>query len=230
MPKDTYNTSSGGRRDSSALVYDPKTGKWVPSSPASSSASQTHSSPNPGKSPAPSGEPKKSASPPSDSKAAADKEFIEVEFNTLTGDLALTSTEKSIRIKVGDTIRLEGVGKYLSGLYFVSSIKRSLSKDNGYTHTLSLIKNGFGDSLKKSPPTAETRKEEVKKDTAPFKVGDKVRIVGDSATYSNASEGVKVPKWVKQKTLTIDAISKDGTRVRLNPIWSWTYIKNIQKV
>ena len=56
-----------------------------------------------------------------------------------------------------------------------------------------------------------------------------MKIVGD-AVYSNAHDGVKVPEWVKKKTLTVDGISKDGTRVRLMPIWSWTYIKYVQKV
>ena len=63
-----------------------------------------------------------------------------------------------------------------------------------------------------------------------FTVGDKVKIVGDDAVYSNASDGVKVPDWVKEQILTIDALSSDGTRARLNPIWSWTYTKFLQKV
>lgn len=219
-------TDSGNSRDSRvALVYDPVTGTWVPASATNEDGKATDSSPQTSDSVV-------DPNPVSkvDSKSAADKEYIETEFNTLTGELVLTSTEKSIRIKVNDTIKIEGLGKYLSGLYFVSSIRRTLSKDSGYTHSLSLFKNGFGNSLKKSQEEVETRKEEVPKTSPEIKVGDSVRIVGADAVYSNAHDGVKVPEWVKKKTLTVDAVSKDGTRVRLMPIWSWTYIKYIQKV
>lgn len=225
MPSDTYKPSAGGSRASNVqLVYDPATQSWVPISPTNESGQTSN----------PTTKTNQEVAEPSttskvDSKTAAQKEYIEVEFNTLTGDLTLTSTEKSIRIKVNDTIKVEGLGKYLSGLYFVISIKRTLNKDSGYTHTLSLLKNGFGSSLKKAQEPVETRKTEVPKTSPEIKVGDSVKIVGD-AVYSNAHDGVKVPEWVKKKTLTVDGISKDGTRVRLMPIWSWTYIKYVQKV
>ena len=48
--------------------------------------------------------------------------------------------------------------------------------------------------------------------------------------YSNASEGVWVPKWVTQKVHTVDGVSSDGKRVRLKEIWSWTYVKFLKKV
>lgn len=226
MALDTYKTmsDSGGRNSSTPLVYDPATGSWVASSPTNENG-QTSETPQ---TPPSVAEP--SSTSKVDSKTAAEKEFIEVEFNTLTGELSLTSTEKSIRIKVNDTIKLEGLGKYLSGLYFVTSVRRTLNKDSGYTHSLSLVKNGFGSSLKKAQEPVETRKEEVPKPSPEIKVGDSVKIVGADATYTNASAGVKVPEWVKKKTLTVDGVSKDGTRVRLMPIFSWVYLKDIQKV
>lgn len=222
MPSDTYNADSNGRSSSVSLEYNSETGTWVPASPTSTGGDSQSDSSN------------ESVSGPSetskvDSKTAAEKEFIEVEFNTLTGDLSLTSTEKSIRLKVNDTIKLEGLGKYLSGLYFVTSVRRTLNKDSGYTHSLSLVKNGFGNSLKKAQEPVETRKTEVLKTSPEIKVGDSVKIVGN-AYYTNASAGVKVPEWVKKKTLTVDDISKDGTRVLLMPIFSWVYIKDVQKV
>lgn len=222
MRQDMYvtMTDAGGNRDSNtALVYDPTTGTWVPSSstptPSVPQTTDTVVDTNP--------------TSKVDSKTTAEKEFIEIEFNTLTGELALTSTEKSIRLKVNDTIKIEGLGKYLSGLYYVTAVRRTLSKDGGYTHSLSLLKNGFGDSLKKSQEVVETRKEEVPKPSPEIKVGDSVKIVGN-AYYTNAHAGVKVPEWVKKKTLTVDGISKDGTRVRLMPIFSWVYLKDVQKV
>lgn len=221
-----YWSTDSGSRNSTARVYDPKTGTWVTAT-ATNEDGMTDSLPDDSGN-VPDNNPKSQV----DSKTAAEKEYIEIEFNTLVGELGLTSTEKSIRLNVNDTIKIEGVGKYLSGQYFISAIRRRISKDDGYTHTLTVIKNGFGNSLKKSQTESEpeTRKEEVQKSVSDIKVGDSVRIVGDDAVYSNAHDGVKVPAWVKQKTLTVDAISSDGTRVRLNPIWSWTYLKFIQKV
>lgn len=241
MPNDTYNSSSGQRTE---YVYDPTTGKWKPvtySSPSSSSGSASGGTTAPAKAPAkaPAASPKppnvvNSANSQVNSQAIADKEFIEIEYNTLTGELMLAVNPTTIKIKVGQTIEIKGVGKYLSGLYYVSSIKRKIDNSSGYTQTLTVIKTGFGSSLKKiEPPAAPPpRKEPVPKapPTPALKVGDKVKIVGANAVYSNADDGVKVPEWVKKKVLTVDAISSDGTRVRLMPIWSWTYVKFIQKV
>lgn len=173
-----------------------------------------------------------------DSKTQAEKKYIETEFNTLTGDMALTPSKSTIKIKVNDTITLSGVGSYLSGQYFVSAVKRSISASGGYSQTITVMKNGFGDSLKQaksskttnSSGTSTNRSETVEKSASNFKVGDSVKIVGDNAVYSNASDGVKVPAWVKEKTLTVKQISSDGNRVLLMPIFSWTYVKFVQKV
>lgn len=225
MPFDTYASTDGSRSTNVSLSYDPTTGTWVSASPTDNKGQSTNTD----------SQAKEVVSKPSstskvDSKTAAEKEYIEAEFNTLTGELVLVSTEKTIRIQVNDTIKLEGVGKYLSGLYFVTSVRRTLNRDSGYTHSFSLVKNGFGSSLKKAQAEPETRKEEVSKTPSDFKVGEYVRIVGADATYSNASDGVKVPEWVKKKTLSIAKISSDGTRVLVQPINSWTYTKYVQKV
>lgn len=173
-----------------------------------------------------------------DSKTGAEKEYIDVEFNTLTGDVELIPTKNNMKLKAGQTVEFRGIGKYLSGLYFIAEIKRKIDKDNGFSMTATLYKNGFGDTLKStvSPaksPAQDNRVEKVdtSKNTVnnKFKVGDKVKIVGDDAVYANAHDGVKVPNWVKQQVLTIDAISEDGARVRLNPIWSWTYTKFLKQ-
>lgn len=175
-----------------------------------------------------------------DSKTNAEKEYIEIEFNTLTGDVELIPTKKNAKITAGCTVRFNGVGKYLSGLYFVSEVKRTIDKDNGLTMTATLLKNGFGDSLKNKnniseiSPAQDGRAETVDISsnvvTSRIKVGDKVKIISDEAIYSNAHEGVKVPNWVKNQILTVDALSEDGERARLNPIWSWTYVKYLQLV
>ena len=223
MPSNVYYTQvadGGGRSSNTSLQYDPKTGKWVPVTPSStSSANDAVVNKTPGE-----------TTSQVDSQTAAEKKYIEAEFNTLTGEMVLTASEKSIRIKVNDTIQVDGLGSYLSGLYYVTAIRRVLSKDGGYSHSLSLLKNGFGGSLKKSQEIEETRVEAVPKTAPEIKVGDTVKIVGDNAVYSNASDGVKVPDWVKKKTLTVQQISSDGTRVLLQPIFSWTYLSYVQKV
>ena len=122
----------------------------------------------------------------------------------------------------------------------MSEVKRNIDKDNGLTMTATLLKNGFGDSLKNKnnisepSPAQDGRAETVDISsnvvTSRIKVGDKVKIIGDEAIYSNAHEGVKVPNWVKNQILTVDALSEDGERARLNPIWSWTYVKYLQLV
>lgn len=225
----TYGGSNSGRSNVS-LVYDPVKRQWVESAPTNSNSSATG-----GASPTKTETAKStnSETPVSkvNSKKSADKDYIEIEFNTLQGDLQVTATEKSMKIKVNDTIKLEGLGSNLSGLYFVSEVKRSVSKDGGYSHSFTVIKTGFGGSLKKSQSEGEKpRKDEVKKEVKEIDKGDKVRIVGDSAVYSNAHDGVKIPKWVKEKQLTVQSISSDGTRVLLQPINSWTYIKFVKKV
>lgn len=235
MLKDADGSARGAKTN---LQYDPATGTWSPASATNTSASNLRYDPTTGlfseatspKNPVSSDTGAENPSKNVDSKKDAEKEYIEAEFNVLTGEMTLTPTEKSIRIKVNDTVRIEGLGKYLSGLYFVSSVSRNINKDNGYTHSLSLIKNGFGSSVKEAQPVKEeTRKEEVPKESPKIKLGDPVKIVGDDAVYSNAHDGVKVPAWVKKKTLTVSQVSADGTRVLLMPINSWTYIKNIQK-
>lgn len=242
MAMKMVKSDGGGRSTSTAKKYDPSSGKWVNS--VSNPTSTTNTKTVPKTNTTSTGSSSSSYTSPTptttkvDSQKDSDKKYIETEFNILTGDLTLTSTTKSIKIKVNDTVKLEGLGDYLSGLYFVSAVKRTITKDGGYSHVLSLIKNGFGSSVKKAvevvvvpeQPKEEPRKEEVVKTSPEFKVGDSVRIVGDNAVYSNASNGVRVPNWVKKKTLTIRQISGDKNRVLLMPILSWTYVKFIKKV
>lgn len=164
------------------------------------------------------------------SKTSAEKEYIEIEFNTLTGEVQVVPTSQNIKIKAGNTIELLGVGKFLSGLYFVSEVRRKISSSDGYTMSLSLFKNGFGESLK-SGARSGGRPTEVNTSAnvvnGAIRIGSKVKIVGANAVYAHAHDGVKVPNWVKQEVHTVDAIEDNGT-VRLKEIWSWTYSKFLQ--
>lgn len=206
--------------------YNPKTGKWEPTTSTKSDTSDKSSST--GKS----NENSSSASSSTtDSKSKADKEYIETEFNTLQGDLNVLPTKKTLSLKSGETIKLVGFGKYLSGLYYITAVKKSIDS-SGFSITISVIKTGFGDSLKsKSKAVSNPDKIEVSSSTT-FKVGDKVKFLTEESNkyiYSNAHEGVKVPKWVTQRVHTVDGVSDDGRRVRLKEIWSWTYVKFLKK-
>lgn len=241
----TYTSDSGGRSGAtteSGYSYDPTTGTWVPAVqilggdstddtvPDSFTDGDSHSQ--------------------TDTKTSAEKEYIDTEFRTLEGEAVVVPSNKAIRLKVNNTVRFEGLGRYLSGDYFVSAIKRTISKDGGYSQTLTVIKNGFGESLKKAYSNATGSDYRYSSDTAPdtsgavvdrkvpvekesssaIKEGDNVQIVGENAVYSNAHEGVKVPAWVKKKVLTVKQFSSDGNRVLLMPINSWTYLTYVKKV
>ena len=209
----------------SEYVYDPKSGTWIPKSPSignppSSSSQDPEDVPNSSTG---------GSSSQVDSKTEADKEYIETEFNTLVGELVVTPSKKTIRIKVNDTVNVLGVGSHLSGKYFVSAVKRTLTSDAGYSQTLTVIKNGFGDSLKKKVEsesnTTYNRAKAVNKSAPNVKVGDSVRIVGSAVLVT----GEQIPAWMKNRSLAVQEISEDGTRVLLMPISVWTYSRYVQK-
>lgn len=215
---------------SQELVYDPKTQSWVPAT--SSSAGGTVASTPASTSTTP--QPSQGAQTQTNSAGKANKEQAVLEYNTLEGDMTLRASVGVLKIKQDTTIQIAGIGTYLSGMYYVSNVTYALDASSGFGMTCTLVKTGFGSSLKApatTPVEVAVREEPVPLATSPaIKVGDSVRIVGDDATYSNASAGVKVPNWVKQKTLTVQQLSSDGTRALVQPIFSWTYLKYLQKV
>ena len=227
------------------MSYDPKTQSWVPSSASDSgsvSTSSASSSSTPSTADSSSSSTKSTTSKSSTqvkSAATAEKTQAVLEYNTLEGEITLKASVGVLKIKQGDTITLSGVGSYLSGLYFVTNVTRTLDSSSGFSETCTVIKTGFGKSLKdpsikagapaaSTPTSQSTRAEKIAVNTAStFQKGDNVKIVGDNAVYSN---NVKVPNWVKQKTLTVSSLSGDSTKVLLQPICSWVYTKFVQKV
>ena len=165
-------------------TYDPKTGTWSASYDIPAQDVPTSSAPAPAKSTAGGdtgsggGESNlKATSPDKDSSdGKTDKKYNTIEFNTLEGDLSFIVTEQTIMLKAGDTVRLEGLGKYLSGNYFVLSVTRNISRD-GYSHSAVVIRTDFGDKLKSgssteskggtTPPQAETTSSSEKASTEP---------------------------------------------------------------
>lgn len=233
MPNDTYPSGSNNR--ATEYKYNPATGVWEPVSSGTSVDNSGSKDTSLSTTTQNSGSVTVDKSSKVNSQAQADSEYIEIEYNTLEGELPLKASKKTIKIKPGDTIKIEGLGKYLSGLYYVSAVKRTIDNSQGYSHTLTVIKTGFGSSLKRVQVTEKEtgRPEKTTPSTTPIKNGDKVKFLTVEAkkyTYSNADEGKYVPKWVTEKVHTVDAISKDGKRVRLKEVWSWTYVKFLKKV
>lgn len=245
-----YDTNGGSYQ----YVYNPKTGKWekVPASEGGSSGSSSSGSSSSSSSSSSSGgssgghssgstsnSNSGSSSSSSNSQTKADKDYIEIEFRTLVGQLQLIPTPKTISLRVGQTIELGGIGSYLSGKYFISDIRRTVSS-SGYTHTLTVIKTGFGDSIKTvtddapesgydggtidRPPQASTPS------SSSFNVGTKVKFKTEESKKYQYTNGVFVPLWVTKKTHTINKVSSDERTVRLKEINSWVYAADLKQV
>ena len=149
---------------SSSYTYDPKTGKWTKkttnsggsSSGGGGNSKKTHSS-----TPSSSGSNLTSSnSNKNSSTGSTEKKYNYIEINTLSGTLNFIVTEETIKLKAGNTVKLKGLGSYLSGNYYVQDITRQISS-NGYSHSATLIKTDFGKSLKTS--TSTTNKKPVPK-------------------------------------------------------------------
>lgn len=139
-----------------SYYYDPKTGTWKPQTSSGSSSSTGGSPANTGSSVGGSSGGKVTSPPSSPSTStgstspqhAVDTEVQNVEYDMLNGELVLHVTQETIKIKIMDTIEIQGVGRFLSGFYYVAAIKRSISS-SAYAHTLTVVKTEFGKSMKK---------------------------------------------------------------------------------
>lgn len=150
----------------SEYVYNPETRKWEKKSitaPAQSSSKGTIEQAKNSKSASSSSSSKETSQ--TNTQDTADKEYREIEYNTLEGELTITLSDLTHLVHVGDTVQLDGLGSNLSGLYFVSKIRRTLSGSNGYDVVLTVIKTGFGDGIKSGVVDGSTssRPNEVKK-------------------------------------------------------------------
>ena len=96
-------------------------------------------------------------------QGVANKEYVEHEFFTLQGDCPLIPTLETVKIKAGDTVNCLGLGKHLSGKYFVDEVTRCIDNSDGYSHSILVQKNGFGDSLKNRPNNDKNRLDTIAK-------------------------------------------------------------------
>lgn len=147
-------------------TYDEVTRKWEKQSitaPSQSSSKGTVEQAKNSKSASSSSSSKETSQ--TNTQDTADKEYREIEYNTLEGELTITLSDLTHLVHVGDTVQLDGLGSNLSGLYFVSKIRRTLSGSNGYDVVLTVIKTGFGDGIKSGVVDGSTssRPNEVKK-------------------------------------------------------------------
>jgi hypothetical protein len=60
----------------------------------------------------------------------------------------------------------------------------------------------------------------------PLKADDRVKISGGATNYTT---GEVIPHWAKERTHTVQQLSKAGDKVLLKEIYSWVWVKDIEK-
>ena len=149
------------------MTYDPQTGKWTKN--GGSSSSKSNKSGSKSSSNSKSGDNlTASSSSKNDSSGQVEKKYNYIEVNTLSGTLNFIVNEDTIKLKAGDTVKLNGLGKYLSGNYYVKDITRQISS-SGYSHSATLIKTDVGSSLKTSTKSKDKKKPVKKVTSSPSK-------------------------------------------------------------
>lgn len=148
------------------MTYDPQTGKWTKNGGGSSSSKSNNKNSS---SNSKSGDNlTASSSSKNDSSGQVEKKYNYIEVNTLSGTLNFIVNEDTIKLKAGDTVKLNGLGKYLSGNYYVKDITRQISS-SGYSHSATLIKTDVGSSLKTSTKSKDKKKPVKKVTSSPSK-------------------------------------------------------------
>ena len=87
------------------------------------------------------------------SSSKAKEKCNEIDYYNLQGTLNYIATPSTIKIKAGDTIKINGLGKYLSGKYYVVSVKRTIDS-GGYSHSAEVVRMNFGSSATSSTTTS----------------------------------------------------------------------------
>ena len=201
---------------SATMTYNPQTGKWTRNSGGGSSSSSSKKSSNKSNSSSKgSGDNLSSkSSSKNTSGGKVEKKYNYIEVNTLSGTLNFIVNEETIKLKAGDTVKLKGLGKYLSGNYYVKDITRQISS-NGYSHAATLIKTDVGASLKtktkskdKKKPTKQVKSSNSKdnaKRTYTVKKGDCLwniakKFYGNGSAYTKIYDAntnkIADPHWI----------------------------------
>ena len=134
------------------MSYDPNTGKWVSTGgdvetnsdkPTTSSEDNTQSDGN-----------------KDSSTSEAEETYNEIDYYNLQGELNYIATEETIKLKAGDTVTLNGLGKYLSGNYYMVSVTRTLDS-SGYSHKAEVVRMDFGSRIKTTTVKTKEKPKEV---------------------------------------------------------------------
>lgn len=228
----SYDNPIGPSNKPTGMKYDPKRGEWTPSYAPTSKSSKSSNPPSNGTAGDSKGD---TGTDKKDSAAGkAKKESVEIESNTLTADVPLVPSNKTLAIKVRDTVLIMGVGKYLSGNYYVTNKTVALDTSSGITVSISVIKSKFADNMK-------TPTELSGDDLALLKAPDKTRVepveleyadtlrVGDKVKLFDPSElGVSTP--VANGVLTVSKIKDNNTKVLLRELFCWVETNFVYKV
>ena len=128
------------------------------------------------------------------------------------------------------TILLQYLGKNLTGLYHVDKVTHTFNSSMGYEQTLSVSKNGFGDSIKRgntttpvpAPPKEEPRKEPV-------------QTLGEGETPINKwgtvtpKKGLNIRKDPSTKNKRITAMPKGSRVYCVSKKGEWYYVTARQR-
>ena len=141
----------------------------------------------------------------SSSDSDAKKDLMDSEVNVLKGDIELDPLAK---VSARTTITLSGLGKSISGLYFVDSVKYTFNQDSGFSKSCSVSRNGFGNYIKKGNIILENqvnsnenyRLEEVPREQIPLDVEQRTYTVVSGDTlwsialkfYNDGSQYTKI--------------------------------------
>lgn len=138
---------------------------------------------------------------PSSSQQRAEKEFIDKERRTLIGNAKLMP---NVYLEENRTVDVKGLGKVLSGLYYVDEVAITFDTGKGVSKEAVLSKSGFKGSLRMGvdapePPRREKEKPKVEKKTHTIVAGDTLWALAVKH-YGNGTQWRKIFNANKMKT------------------------------
>ena len=177
-----------------AQKLDPKTGKWTGTKTDEKGKEKTSNKDTTDK-----GGIKDSSSSKDTAPSKATQKVNKKTIRTLVGNLSMVPTENSIKVVPRSTIKLNGLGKYLSGNYYVETVERTIDASSGYSQNAVVIKTDFRNSLKIYAKYPDEKS----------KVSDYESIYKKNlANYKKRHKNAKPKKHIVKKKDTLYTISK----------------------
>ena len=138
--------------------YDPETKKWTTSvkTKAEDNGNKTNTTPSKTTNITPSktttkktgGSLSSISTKPRNATGKAEKKYNQQVYYTLTGSLSTIANDQTLKLKTGQTIKLKGFGKYLTGDYYIESQTINISS-GGLSVSFNVLKNNFRKTIKK---------------------------------------------------------------------------------